>query len=155
MPKNICFFSLFIIFLIAGCNKDSVEDEINLTGNSIIESEIFSLVNTHRESLGKNTLIESTLVQKHAKEHNIYMINMGKLSHDNFPKRASAISEKTEASYIAENVGKDYPTAGEMFNNWLASDGHKQNIEGDYTHTGISVIKNDEGKYYYTQLFYK
>lgn len=155
MSKTVQLFFLLAIMLIIGCNTDSVEDEINLIGNPIIESEIFSLVNNHRESLGKNVLIESAIVQEHAKEHTIYMINKGELSHDNFPKRANAISKKTEASYIAENVGKDYPTASEMFNNWLTSDGHKQNIEGNYTHTGISVIKNEEGKYYYTQLFYK
>ncbi len=28
-------------------------------------------------------------------------------------------------------------------------------IEGNYTHIGIAVIKDAQGRYYFTQLFYR
>ena len=34
-------------------------------------------------------------------------------------------------------------------NIWL-----KVNAEGDFTHTGIAVKKGENGKFYYTQIFY-
>jgi uncharacterized protein YkwD len=37
----------------------------------------------------------------------------------------------------------------------LESDGHKRNIEGDYTHSAISIKENEEGDLYFTQLFFK
>ena len=38
---------------------------------------------------------------------------------------------------------------------WLNSPGHRKNIEGDFTHIGIGVVKNDAGVYYFTQIFLK
>ena len=32
---------------------------------------------------------------------------------------------------------------------------YKKTMEGDFTHTGISVKKDEQGNYYFTQLFYK
>ena len=37
----------------------------------------------------------------------------------------------------------------------LNSAGHKANIEGDFTHFGISIRTNAEGKKYYTNIFVK
>ena len=62
---------------------------------------------------------------------------------------------KVDASAVAENVAKDYPTAKITFEKWVASSGHRKNIEGDFTHTAVSVKKDAAGHYYFTQLFYR
>tara|TARA_R110002049_G_scaffold306800_3_gene505865 strand:+ start:8464 stop:8931 length:468 start_codon:yes stop_codon:yes gene_type:complete len=146
---------LVLVLLVFSCSKDSLENEVIATSNSAIESEIISLINLHRVSIGKNTLLQSSIAQQYASEHTIYMIEKGEINHNDFPYRAQRISEKTNAKYVSENVARNYTSANEAIINWLLSDGHKQNIEGDYTHTGISVMKKPEGNYYFTQLFYK
>lgn len=146
---------VILIVLVASCSKDSVENEVIATSNSVFEAEVLSLINAHRLTLGKNTLEQSSIAQKYASEHTLYMIEKGELNHNDFPYRAQQISEKTNAKYVSENVARNYTSASEAIINWLLSDGHKENIEGDYTHTGISVMKKPEGNYYFTQLFYK
>jgi uncharacterized protein YkwD len=46
-------------------------------------------------------------------------------------------------------------SAKEVVEGWLNSPGHKRNIEGDFTLTGIGVAKNNKGIIYYTQIFTK
>ena len=77
------------------------------------------------------------------------------LSHDNFSSRASKISLETNAKAVAENVAKDYSSATTAFEGWLNSSNHRATIEGDFTHTAVSVKKNSDGDYYFTQLFFK
>ena len=55
----------------------------------------------------------------------------------------------------AENVAKQYSSAENVMKAWLESEPHRKNIEGDFTHIGISAIKDDFENYYYTQLFFK
>jgi len=40
-------------------------------------------------------------------------------------------------------------------NSWLNSSGHKKNIEGNYSHTGVGIAKNQYGTLYFTQIFVK
>ena len=38
---------------------------------------------------------------------------------------------------------------------WINSPGHHKNIVGDFNLTGIGIAKNNEGKYYFNQIFIK
>ena len=80
---------------------------------------------------------------------------MGGISHDNFSARASGIATEVNAEYVAENVATDYDTAQEAFEGWMKSSSHKKTMEGDFTHTAVSVKKASNDKYYFTQLFFK
>jgi uncharacterized protein YkwD len=46
------------------------------------------------------------------------------------------------AVQVSENVAYNYQSNEGVLNAWLMSDGHKENIEGDYTHFGISIKTN-------------
>ena len=83
------------------------------------------------------------------------MISKGSISHDNFSARASNIASEVGAEYVAENVAKDYDTAVTAFENWLASSSHKKTMEGEFTHTAVSVKKDADGNFYFTQLFFR
>jgi len=57
---------------------------------------------------------------------------------------------------VSENVAYNYQSNAGVLNAWLLSDGHKENIEGEYTHFGISIKTNPAtGKKYYTNIFMK
>ncbi|MCD4534568.1 CAP domain-containing protein [Nocardioides sp. cx-169] len=53
-----------------------------------------------------------------------------------------------------ENIAYGY-LLGEVVDAWIASPGHRENLLGDYTHLGIGVAWDAEGRPYYTQNFGK
>lgn len=120
-----------------------------------MENELLGIVNAHRSSLGFSPLEFSAVAYEYANSHTDYMINRGGLSHDNFSARASSISSETNAEAVAENVAKDYANAAAAFEGWLESSNHRKTLEGNFTHTAVSVKRDDQGTYYYTQLFYR
>jgi uncharacterized protein YkwD len=148
----VCF-----VLLIVSCNKESVIDtEIPEAQNDVaLEHELLGVVNDYRVSLGYSTLEFSAVAYEYANKHTDYMIAKGGLNHDNFTARASSISSEVNAESVAENVAKDYSTATEAFEGWLNSPAHKKTMEGDFTHTAVSVKKDSHGTFFYTQLFFK
>ncbi|GMN09675.1 hypothetical protein MTsPCn9_17180 [Croceitalea sp. MTPC9] len=160
-------FLLFFIAVLTSCTAPSIQDEEALFNNedtliesveanaSTVEKEVLDIVNSHREEMGLNKLEFSNDTHKYANEHTDYMIAKGKISHDNFNERANSISNETGATIVKENVAKNYPKAEQALNGWLNSNSHKKTIEGDFTHTTISVKADKKGKLYYTQLFFK
>jgi len=148
----VCF-----IVLVTACTKETPEEQIIVDSQNVIavEAELLTVVNNHRTAMGLNTLYYSTVAHEYANEHTNYMIAKGNLSHDNFSVRASNISAEESAEYVAENVAKDYDNASEAFEGWFNSASHKTTMEGDFTHTAVSVKKNQAGKLYFTQIFYR
>ena len=150
------FLVLFVCTL-GSCSKESADNtNIIEAKNAIgVENELLDVVNDHRVSLGYNVLEFSAVAYEYANDHNNYMISKGSLNHDNFSARASNIATAVEAEQVAENIAKDYNSAAEAFNGWYNSSSHKKTMEGDFTHTAVSVKKNASGDYYFTQLFFK
>lgn len=130
------------------------EDTDNEGSVSIIQ-EILQLVNAHRESFGMQTLEFNDLATQLAEEHTEFMINAKEISHDYFSERANRLFDEEKATNVGENVAVGQRSAKDVMDAWLNSQGHRENIEGNFTHIGISAIKNDAGRYYYTQLFLK
>ena len=147
---------LFVVFL-GSCTSDSIEEAPVVEAENAleIEQDLLEIVNEHRLALNTNALEFSDVAYKYANIHTDYMIAKGSISHDNFSSRASSINSEIEVEMVAENVAKDYKTAVEAFQGWYLSSSHKKTMEGDFTHTGISVKKDELGNYYFTQLFYK
>ncbi|MDF1517087.1 MAG: CAP domain-containing protein [Lutibacter sp.] len=123
---------------------------------SSIESEIVSLVNAHRTSLGLNALNTLNIVSGVADGHTDYMIEVGQVSHDNFAQRAQTLMNEAGAKTVGENVAYGFSTAEGVVKGWLNSDGHKKIIENpDYTHFGISMETNADNRNYFTNIFIK
>jgi uncharacterized protein YkwD len=156
MRAQYAFLVLFV-FILGSCSKESINDTPNIEAvNAVaLENEVLDIVNSHRSDLGAATLEFSPIAYEYANKHTDYMIAKGSLSHDNFSARASSIASKVEVQMVAENVAKDYNTAQEAFLGWYDSSSHKKTMEGDFTHTAVSVKKDENGQFYYTQLFYK
>lgn len=157
MRTQIIALVLFVTTL-ASCTKDSPLEttDIAVAENAIeIENELLAVVNEYRTSLAQTTLKYSAVAYEYANAHNDYMISKGSISHDNFSSRASNISTEANAKSVAENVAKDFDNATQAFEGWLNSSSHKLTMEGDFTHTAVSVKMNGEGDFYFTQLFFK
>lgn len=148
---------VFLLLFLDSCTSDSIEEtSISEAENVItIEQDLLDIVNEYRLTLNTNTLEFSDIAYKYANIHTNYMIAKGSISHDNFSSRATNINSEVEVEMVAENVAKDYLSAIDAFQGWYNSSSHKKTMEGDFTHTGISVKKDEQGNYYFTQLFYK
>ncbi|MFS4454555.1 CAP domain-containing protein [Maribacter sp. 2304DJ31-5] len=153
---------VLISFSILSCSKDTVLEEVDasqfISGTIAIteaEEKLFDLINQHRKNLQLNTLSLEATSYHYAGEHTDYMISKGNTSHDKFEERAKAISDKTGAKFVAENVAKDYDTVEEALEAWLESSGHKKNIEGEYTHSALSIKEDSNGNLYFTQIFFR
>ena len=147
------FLCLAVITCTVSCSKDDSSEVIEELEALTVEKEILKLVNAHRENIGKDALSTNDLANKLAKEHTIFMIGKGKISHDNFDDRADRLFDEENANSVGENVAAKQKSAKDVMDAWINSKGHRENIEGNFTHIGISAIKNNSGKYYYTQLF--
>lgn len=161
-PKLIAL--LLLTTLLFSCAKE--EDGVYFNENSEVvnakvvyssmESEIISLVNAHRTSMGLSALSTLNLVSGVADGHTTYMIEAGAISHDNFAERAQILMEEAGAKSVGENVAYGFSTAEGVVNGWLNSDGHRKVIENpDYTHFGISTDSNTENRNYFTNIFIK
>ncbi len=156
MKKNYFALALFVCVFFS-CDKETTEDTTFLEAENAtaVENQLLDVVNDHRQSLGKSALEFSAIAYRAANQHTDYMISIGAINHDNFTARASKISSEVNVELVAENVAKDYDNAEEAFRGWLSSSSHRKTMEGDFSHTAISVKSNDAGKYYFTQVFYK
>ncbi len=120
------------------------------------ELEVMSLINTYRVSIGLNTLEQVNYISYKSEEHNTYMIANNVVNHNDFVARSEDIMKVLGAKAVSENIAYNYNTPQAAVNAWLNSPTHKENIEGSFTHFGISIrIDAVSGKKYYTNMFAK
>ena len=122
---------------------------------SELELEILELINNYRIGVGLNKLTPVNYISYKSEEHTNYMISNNVVNHNNFVSRSENLISVLTAKRVGENVAYNYSKAQSVLNGWLNSPTHKENIEGDYTHFGISIRKNTEGKNYFTNIFVK
>jgi uncharacterized protein YkwD len=152
---------LAIMFATASCSSDDSEGttkEAIVTDYNYndVELRIVQLVNNHRESIGLNPLEVINHISYKSEGHNEYMIEKQSISHDNFYQRSQNIIQVLGAERVAENIAYNFSSAESVVSAWKNSPGHKANIEGDFTHFGISVSTDEvTGKRYYTNIFMK
>lgn len=153
IKKYTLFVSLFMLTLVS-CDQEEITDleEIN---DLTITDQIFTLINQHRKEQGLAELSKNSTAEELAEQHTSYMISIDDINHDNFNDRSKILVEKESSRAAAENVASGYPNASRVVQAWLDSPEHRENIEGDFSHTGIAAIKNEKGQFFYTQIFYR
>jgi uncharacterized protein YkwD len=153
---------LAIVFTMVSCSSDS--SEASSTDNKLVTSynyneaelKLVTLINDYRTSIGLNTLQVINHISYKSQEHNIYMIDNNVVNHDYFQQRSNNLIQVLGAEKVGENIAYNYQTPESAISAWLNSPGHKANIEGDYTHLGISItVDETTGKKYYTNMFIK
>jgi uncharacterized protein YkwD len=128
-------------------------------GPQAIEQEIHARINQHRKSKGKAPLLRDARIDLLARRHSEEMAaGRRPFSHEGFDSRAREMSRFFPGRYggAAENVfysTSSDQVAASAVKGWVASQGHRVNLEGAYTHTGIGVARSASGTSYATQLF--
>lgn len=161
---------LVLVLLIAGCSSrltlagadeappPSGDPSASAQMAAALERQMHNLVNRHRASRGLAWLRWDDLVAAIARAHSQAMASgRQSFSHDGFDDRAARIRTLLPARSVAENVAYDSrlgpELAQQVVEGWIASPGHRQNIEGAFTVTGIGAAEADDGTRYFTQIF--
>ena len=161
MKTTIHKLSLLIItiLLLSACSQEDdgiyfepiTESKISYTS---IETEILILVNDYRLENGLNALEKLNIISTVAETHTHYMVEVGKVNHDNFPERHEKLVKNADAKSVGENVAYGYSSAESVVNAWIQSEGHREIIEDpEYTHFGISTETDENGRNYFTHIF--
>ncbi|MDA9069686.1 CAP domain-containing protein [Flavobacteriaceae bacterium] len=154
--------ALFTVLSFSSCSTDSIDDKADAMELSLfsqeaktIEVEILELINNHRLSLGLNPLAEMDVIKSVAYSHTDYMVDNDEVSHHNFFTRSNYLKSNAGAEKVSENVAFGYSSAESVVRAWIKSEAHKENLEGDFTNFDISAEKNEDGRWYYTNIFIK
>lgn len=161
MKPTILSVLTLIAFVSFSCSTDTVVDEIEAAAatyvpqTKVIEIEIMELINQHRIASGLAPLQGLSEIKAEAFGHTDYMIENDEVSHANFHQRRANLENSIGAVSVGENVAYAYNSPQSVVNAWLNSEGHRNVIEGDYDFFDISAEQDEEGKWYYTNIFVK
>ncbi|HEX7692575.1 MAG TPA: CAP domain-containing protein [Sediminibacterium sp.] len=149
-----------LVAMILSCSKYTAPastpvKKTTTVSTAAMEASILSYINAHRKSKGLPALVSNSAIAQQAEIHSRNMATgRTAFGHDGFQQRVKNIAASLGfISASAENVAYGSRTAREVVNGWLNSSGHRKNIEGNYTLTGIGVYADRNGVLYFTQLF--
>ena len=152
-----------VVYSMNSCSSDSSEAPSSSTATMKVmdysydssELEAMNLINTYRVSVGLNELQQINHISYKSEEHDHYMIRNNVVNHNDFVARSENLISVLGAKRVGENIAYNYNSPQSVVKAWLNSPTHKENLEGDYTHFGISIRTNPDGKKYYTNIFVK
>lgn len=151
---------LLSLFILVSCSDDDgAGPVIPDPGIPEVENRVHTLINQYRVEQGLAPLTFADVMTTQARGHSRNMADGDvPFSHDGFEERVDVIRTQIEIAGAAENVAMNSgfsDPAQKAVEGWIDSDGHRNNIEGDYDLTGIGVAQSSSGAYYLTQLFAK
>lgn len=118
---------------------------------------ILYYVNAHRAKHHLSPLSLNEDVSKEAAKHSRAMASKSiPFGHAYFNDRIHRVYQQVKnCNGGAENVAYYRLNAKRLVDAWIASPGHRRNIEGHYNVTGIGIAHGKTGWAYYTQIFVK
>lgn len=120
------------------------------------EENVLRYVNHYRVMKGLARLRVDPRITAECRRQCQQMAAKGEISHRGFSDRSFKLRNNFPHAYVAENIGVNYgfhDPSGKITNGWISSNEHRENIEGSYNLTGVGVVKTNEGKYYFSQIF--
>lgn len=121
-----------------------------------LEQSTLEQINQYRAERGLEPLVLDPELCKQARQHSQEMAEQRSMNHDGFDQRMATVSRSISYSNASENVAynQGYPDPdNQAVTDWINSPEHRQNIEGAFNLTGIGIVRNAQGEYYFTQIF--
>ncbi len=152
-----------LILLFISCSPEeskkrlpyTVDIDLALETDLIMSDEVLLEVNKHRELLHRSPIaVDRGYAGAYAVKHTKYMIEVRGINHDFYYERSEALRD-LGAIDVGEVVASGYKTAEEVVSAWMNSSSHRRILLGDYIYCGLGILKNEEGTYFYTLIFYR
>ena len=124
-----------------------------------LAAQTVSLVNSYRATLGLRPLVAGGALQASAVWKARHMARYGYMAHpDPAPPVARSAAERMEACGVTggwgENIAYGYPSASSVVQAWLASPGHRANIENaSFVAIGSAAAAGASGAIYWAHAF--
>jgi uncharacterized protein YkwD len=131
-----------------------------------LAGSIHAQVNAYRRSFGKPALQRHAGLDRMAREHAESMRRnrgqsgraaAGRISHDGFEERSLEARRLMGLSDVGENVGtcrgSRSGAAGTLVTAWTGSAGHRMNLKGAWSRTGIGAVVDADGTVFAVQIF--
>ena len=120
-------------------------------------TKVVQLVNEERAKQGLPLLIQDTSLNQLAIIKAQDMLEYSYFDHESpyygNPWDMAALYDYQFSSF-GENIARYLSTPEEVVKAWMVSDTHRENIlKSTYTHMGVAIKKDDDGKFYWIQLF--
>ena len=136
-------------------NDPIIEDDREFC--SPIECGLHDGVNAYRDDIGLTPLSLVARISEISRVHSEDMANgIVSFGHAGFLDRIDELSADFEIVAAAENVATNQGHSDPIsvaLGDWLDSEGHRDNMEGVFTATGVGVAQDSEGSYYFTQIY--
>ncbi len=152
---------ILVCIVLVGCSiRNKIIGQKGISPELLqLEQKVHHLINQYRISKNLHPLTTNEIITQQARIHSRTMAKKkATFGHNGFGKRVKRISKFLPCRKAAENVAytKGYSdSAGQAVQSWLHNGKHRKNIRGNYKLTGIGVVKDPEGAYYFTQLFWR
>ena len=131
--------------------------------NGSLASQVMSLINQHRASLGLGQLVTSPTLTASAVWKARHMAAFGYFDHNDLGPPTTTTPARSAADRVAtcgygaswgENIAEGFPDAQSVVTAWLNSAGHKANIEnGSFVATGLGAAATSNGVIFWVQDF--
>ena len=125
----------------------------------LIEMRVFNEVNDVRATNNLPKLIInpylSIIAEKHSQNIALGIVPVG---HAGFAERSNTINYNMPYAKLAENVGWNIRSPDPVVSairGWIHSPHHYANILDSFTSTGVGVAIDGQGRYIFTQIFWK
>lgn len=148
------------VFLIDKNTELSFKGFYGEASNELVEAyqyQIFDLSNAVRARNSLKPYIWDGLASKSSLLHSKDMAEHHFFEHTNLKGESPferMINQGIEYSTAAENIAAGQSNAIYAHEGWMNSEGHRENILGEYQRLGVGVYFGGEYRLYYTQNFY-
>jgi uncharacterized protein YkwD len=148
-------FSYLVVLLLSLFTPPALAQEFDKSTLLAMEQALFLRVNEYRTAHHLSQIAWDPRISEVARQHSKAMAEgRAPFGHDGFSHRLKliALSYRAASENVAANVGYDQPDSQAM-SDWLSSSGHRQNLEGHYSRTGIGIACTAEDECFFTQIF--
>ena len=145
--------TLFVVMFLGFGMQGYAQSETQALADTA--AHVLRLVNNYRTTKGLTPFKINLYIMRAAWEHSRDMGTQKiPFGHDEFDHRMIELAKKVHpANAFGENVAYGAKTAQEAMDMWLNSEGHRKNIEGKYSITGVGIVRGKDGNLYFTQIF--
>ena len=147
---------IFSVILSAAC----ATDEELIAQYKEYDDKLFSLINAYRVQKKKTAVTYDKTTHLEMVKHVLYMIEKGKISHDDFDDRHRTLQYKSPvenvASFMNTAINGPDQVANKILTQWINSQGHNDNMLADDVNVGaVSVMVNSSMKWFSAMFFGK
>lgn len=151
------FFILLLLAVLLSCGNENNKSSSYKNSYALKDYGYMALLNEHRMRMGLPPLTYLKSIEISATQHSMDMAEGRRpFGHEGWKERCKILKDLLKSKACGEIVAAGQDNGEEVLESWLRSPPHRDSIEHpSWTHTGLGVFRNKNGRLYWTQIFLK